>query len=65
MLINLHLFKLQFKLIVGSMTTSGSGEFYAFTHSNDVWELQKIDSEDDALSLCSFKSKIFFIKSNL
>ena len=47
------------------MTTSGSGEFYAFTHSNDAWELKKLDSEDDALSLCSFKSKIFFIKSNL
>ena len=43
-------------LYLKGLNTFGSGEWYAFAYNNDDWELKKFDSEDDALSLCSFKS---------
>ena len=45
--------------IGSTLTTSGSGEWFAFTYNNENWELKKFDSEDDALSLCTFKSKLY------
>ena len=50
----LHLLNLN---IILGLNTFGSGEWFAFAYNNDDWELKKFDSEDDALSLCSFKSK--------
>ena len=44
--------------IGSTLTTSGSGEWFAFTYNNENWELKKFDSEDDALSLCTFESKL-------
>ena len=39
---------------ISSLTSSGGGAFYAFVYESDSWKLEKIDSEDDALSLCTF-----------
>ena len=43
------------------LNTFGSGEWLAFAYNNEDWELKKFDSEDDALSLCTFKSKYDFL----
>ena len=48
-------------LYLKGLNTFGSGEWYAFAYNNDDWELKKFDSEDDALSLCSFKSNYIWI----
>ena len=41
------------------MTTSGSGAFYAFAQDSGAWVLKKIDTEDEAFSLCTHESKYF------
>ena len=43
------------------MTTSGSGAFYAFGQDSGAWVLKKIDTEDEAFSLCTHESKYMFL----
>ena len=44
------------------MTTSGSGAFYAFAQDSGAWVLKKIDTEDEAFSLCTHESKYFWLE---
>ena len=58
------LFDSCFLFLTASMTSSGSGGFFAFAQESNAWVLKQFDSEDDAFSLCSFQSKSesFFFK---
>ena len=36
--------------------SSSSGGFFSFAYETDAWKVKKLDSEDNAYSLCTHKS---------
>ena len=36
--------------------SSSSGGFFSFAYETDAWKMKKVDSEDNAYSLCTHKS---------